>query len=107
MATNKVLLREIAPHVKLYRDAKTGIAWIEDGTCGLGYSCHSNIDSSGSVRGMKDRGYWEQKDRTIRSHGWIYNIDSLIVTSEYDEIARQHCQCGADHNRNHRTTVHA
>lgn len=93
----KQLIKEVAPYKKLYRDTRTGIAWIEDGTVGLGHSCHANIDETGSVRGMKARGYWGKNDRTVKSHGWIYNIDTLVVSSPEDEIARQHCRCGGKH----------
>ena len=94
MAKNKILIDTIRPHVKLYSDPKTGIAWVEDGTSGTGHSCHPNIDRTGSVRGMKSRGYWDKKDRTVRSHGWIYNIDKCVVSGDLDETARQHCNCG-------------
>ena len=83
------------PHLTLKRDDSTGIAWIEDTHCGLGHSCHANISVTGSVRGMKDRGYWGQKDRTVSSHGWIYNIDIFIATDDLDKIAADHCQCAA------------
>lgn len=96
----KQLLEEIAPHVKLYRCTRTGIAWVEDGTTGCGHSCHPSIDPTGSVAGMKKLGYWNKTDRTVRTHGFIYNIDILLADSdEYDEIARKHCQCGANHAR--------
>ena len=94
---SKTLIKEIRPYVELYRDNETGIAWVEDGTTGNGHSCHPNIDTSGSVRGMKQRGYWGKNDRTVRCHGFIYNIDRLVVTDELDEIARQHCRCGGKH----------
>lgn len=93
----KVLLKVIRPHVQLYRDPKTGIAWVEDGTTGNGHSCHPNISSTGSVRGMKSLGYWNKQDRTVRSHGWVYNIDHVAVSGELDKIACQHCQCGGRH----------
>lgn len=93
----KVRLMEVAPYKTLYRDTRSGIAWVEDGTAGVGHSCHANIDASGSVAGMKQRGYWRKTDRTVQSHGWIYNIDSLVVTDPEDEIARQHCRCGGKH----------
>lgn len=62
-----------------------------------GHSCHSNIDASGSVRGMRDRGYWGKRDRAVRSRGWIYNIDSLIVSGRLNEIAQAYCRCGGRH----------
>jgi hypothetical protein len=89
----KRLIKEIEPYVNLYINPKTGITWVENGSTGNGHSCHPNIDSSGSVRGMKILGYWRQDDRTVRSNGCIYNIDKLVVTDELDEIAAEYCQC--------------
>lgn len=94
----KELIEVVRPHVKAYRDPKTGIAWVEDGTTGTGYSCHPNIDASGSVRGMKQRGHWYKSDRTVRSHGFIYNIDRCVITSDLDEIANAYCRCGGVHH---------
>lgn len=95
----KQLLREIDPHFKLYSDPRTGIAWVENGHTGLGHSCHPSIDASGSIRGMKDRGWWGRRDRIVQSHGFKYNIDHLVVTpgDPLDELARQHCRCGGNH----------
>ena len=91
----KQFIRQIEEHVILYRDNKSGIAWIEDGKTGLEISAHSNIDSSGSVAGMKNLGYWGKKDRTIRSHGWIYNIDSFVCDkdNELEMIVADECRC--------------
>jgi len=93
----KELIKELAPYKELYRDSRTGIAWVEDGTSGIGHSCHPSIDASGSVAGMKRLGYWDKDVNTVRSHGFIYNVDSLVVSSPEDEIARQHCRCGGKH----------
>ena len=93
----KELIKALRPHVNLYRDPKSGIAWIEDGTSGTGHSCHPNISASGSVRGMKAKGYWYRNDRTVRSHGFIYNIDRCVIHSPYDEIANDYCRCGGVH----------
>ena len=100
MATrNRELLRDVNPHVHLYRDLKTGIAWVEDGYTGMGHSCHPNIAATGNVAGMKNLGYWDKTDQTVRSHGWIYNVSHVTVTDELDELARRHCRCGGNHNR--------
>jgi len=88
----------VRPHVRLYRDPKTGIAWVEDGTSGLGHTSHANISSTGSVRGMKQLGHWAKSDRMVRSHGWIYNIDTCVVTNDLDRIARDACRCGGRHD---------
>lgn len=95
----KVLLKQVTEHIALYRCSRTGIAWVEDGTTGSGHSAHANIDATGSVRGMKSRGYWRKDDRTVRTHGAIYNIDSAVVTDELDQLATDWCQCGGKHNR--------
>lgn len=89
------LVRKVEEHVNLYRDDKNGIAWIEDGRTGLGISVHSNIDSCGSISGMKALGYWGKKDRTARSHGWIYNIDSFVCDkdNEMEMIVADECMC--------------
>ena len=92
---SKQLIREIKPYTKLYRDDRTGIAWIEDGSTGCGHSAHANIDATGSVRGMKKLGYWRKEDRVIRSHGVAYNIDTLVISDMLDEIAAKECRCEA------------
>lgn len=88
-------IRDIGKYAHLYRDDKSGITWIEDGSTGIGYSVHSNIDATGSVRGMKHLGYWEKEDRTIRSHGFIYNIDSFICdpSNEFEALLAEECRC--------------
>ena len=97
----KELIREIRPHVSLYRDTSNGIAWIVDGEHGLGVSVHANIDSSGSVRGMRDRGYWGKEDRAVRSHGFVYNIDSFVCDpeDELEMIVAQECMCAGCQER--------
>ena len=86
-------LKTIREYVELYRDDRTGIAWIEDGKTGNGHSAHPNIDRTGSVRGMKARGYWRQDDRCIRAGGAIYNVDRLVVTDDLDKVVAEHCRC--------------
>ena len=95
----KQLVRKITDYAKLYIDDYNGISWIEDGNTGLGYSCHANISATGSVRGMKERGWWGKKDRCVRSHGFIYNIDTLIISSDFDKIAADTCECDACQER--------
>ena len=93
----KQLIKQIEEYVELYRDARTGIAWVENGKTGNEHSAHPNINATGSVKGMKKLGYWAKDARTVRCHGTIYNIDSFVVTDAYDDIARQYCQCGGVH----------
>ena len=98
----KQFIREIEPHRNLYRDNRSGIAWIEDGCTGLGISIHPNIDTSGSVRGMRHLGYWGRKDRVARSHGFIYNIDQICFDWDkgdpmraLEDIVANECRCQA------------
>lgn len=95
----KTLVKKLGEYVELHRDPATGIAWVEDGSTGMGHSAHPNIDASGSVMGMKKLGYWDKKARVVRSHGFIYNIDSLVITDAYDQIAADYCQCGGRHGK--------
>ena len=104
----KTLIREIRPYVKLYRDPKTGIAWIENGSTGTATSIHPNIASSGSVAGMKKRGYWGTNDRTVKSHGFIYNIDiPLPIRDDDDRAVLNTCNCGGAHERKSGATSRA
>lgn len=96
----KQLIREIDENRKLYRDDRIGIAWIEDGYTGCGISIHPNIDISGSVEGMKNLGYWGKEDRTVRNHGFIYNIDRVSFSWSKDNpyhdlelLVLNECKC--------------
>ena len=96
--SSRVFVQEVRPYVKLYRDPKTGVAWIEDGRSGTGLAAHPSIDATGSIRGMKDHGWWGKKDRTVRSHGFIYNIDQAAGgESADDKLVRNMCDCGGNH----------
>lgn len=44
---------------------------------------------------MKEQGYWKKKDRIVRSHGWAYNIDTLVIDGELDKIVADECRCQA------------
>lgn len=85
------------PNLSLKRDRKTGIARVEDRNCGLSYGPHANIDQSGSVQGMKAKGWWNKKARTARAFGFIYNIDTLSTPAEkpFALVAADHCCCVA------------
>jgi hypothetical protein len=85
---------DLAPHVRLIRHEASGIAAVADGHGGGFHTCHPNISATGSVRGMKDRGYWQRDARTVRAMGYIYNKDELVMSSEYDRLAALACRCG-------------
>ena len=88
-------VKKLAEYVELHRDRKTGIAWVANGTTGQGHSAHPNIDASGSITGMVKLGHWAKSDRKIRSHGFIYNIDRLVITDPLDQAAADACRCQA------------
>ena len=98
----KQFLRDVGEFKRLYIDSRTGIAWIADGSTGMCISVHPNIDITGSVRGMKNLGYWGKKDRTVRCNGFIYNIDHRSLSFEDDspygkleKIVLDECCCDA------------
>jgi len=93
----KELIKQIDEFTNLYRDTKSGIAWVTNGRTGGCHSAHPNIDASGSARGMKNLGYWKYNALVKRSHGTIYNVSVCSIHDELDEIARQHCDCGGNH----------
>lgn len=93
--SKKTFVREIEPYIELHKCNRTGIAWVENGKAGCGHSAHPNIDSTGSVSGMKKLGYWAEDAQTVKTNGAIYNIDRLVVTDKYDQIAADHCDCGS------------
>ncbi len=91
--STKTFIKEIKPYIELHRDEKTGIAWVDNGSTGNEHSAHPSIDVTGSVRGMKKMGYWQEDDITVRCHGAIYNVSKMIISDEYDQIAKDHCRC--------------
>jgi hypothetical protein len=96
----KIMVKKISENIAIYRCPATGITWVEDHCAGLRHSAHPNISNTGNVAGMRQRGW--NKDQTKQADGYIYNIDRLIITDPLDEIARQYCRCGGNHNLNKR-----
>lgn len=89
----KWLIKQISEYVELYRDDRTGIAWVENGSTGNEHSAHPNIDVTGSVKGMREQGYWGKYDTVIRCNGSYYNVSHKAVHDELDEIAATYCNC--------------
>lgn len=46
---------------------------------------------------MKNLGYWRKNDRIVRSHGFQYNIDTLVYNkdNELEQIVANECMCQA------------
>ena len=96
--SSKTLLRTVRPHVTLHRCPRTGLAWVEDRTTGTATSAHPNISATGSVRGMKDRGYWQRDAATLRTRGFIYNVSVTAPEStDDDRLALAECRCPGVH----------
>lgn len=97
----KNLICEVDQHHKLYRDSETGIAWMEDHSTGLGISVHANISDTGNVEGMRGRGHWGRNDRVVKSHGWYYNIDTLVcdLSNPNERLVAEACMCDSCRNR--------
>lgn len=87
------LIAHVGDWQDVYRNTNTGIAFVQDGNTGMRHSCHANISSGGSIRGMKEMGYWGKKDRTVKCNGYIYNVDTYVVTDKLDAVAAEYCQC--------------
>ena len=96
---SKRLIKNIKEYADLYIDDNTGIAWIENGTTGTENSVHSNIDVTGSIKGMKKLGYWKKDDKIVKSHGSYYNISTLVISDKLDEIVAEYCKCEECENR--------
>ena len=95
MAKTLEIIAHVGDFKDVYRNKTTGIAFVQDASSGCRYSCHSNIDITGSIRGMKSNGYWGKKDRCIKSNGYIYNIDTMIKSDTFEMIAADYCMCAA------------
>ena len=91
----KTFIKEIKKHANLYTCPRTGLAWIENGTTGTKHTLHANIYDSGSVRGMKQSGYWRKEDRTVKTNGFIYNVDTMCNddNEEFNFYLKKYCQC--------------
>jgi hypothetical protein len=93
-------VREIEPHVNLFRDPRNGIAWIENGRTGTSHSCHPSIDRTGNLTGMRKNGGWGNAT-VVQSHGFKYNVDSFVINKEdpFDLLVAQECQCSGCEKR--------
>ena len=93
----KKLINSLSPHIHLFQDSKTGLAFIEDGSSNT-ISVHPSIHKTGSIRGMKKLGYWGKTDKVVRVGSYSYNISIEANNgSELEKIVASHCQCGGKH----------
>ncbi len=89
-------IAQVRPYAVLERHVLKGIARIADGSSGTAASCHPNIDSSGSILGMRARGHWLRTDRIVTANGFHYNTSQLVLHSDDDRLAALACRCGGD-----------
>lgn len=76
----------------LFSNSRPTIVQITDGRSGTIHSAHPSIDATGSVAGMKARGYWRKHDNTIKVFGCIYNHSSLLIDYPLDKLC-YHLEC--------------
>lgn len=48
---------------------------------------------------MKQCGYWGKNDRTVRTHGFIYNIDHTLAGDLFSQAALTSCSCSGNHGQ--------
>lgn len=96
----KKRISDIAPHMHLFQDTITGIAFVEDGLHGMTRTLHPSIDVTGSATGMKKTGMWEKSDKVVKMRGFKYNIDTYVPDSDskINEALLTHCKCGGRHS---------
>jgi hypothetical protein len=97
--TNKKLVRAVGPTAKLFRDKKTGVAWVEDvqGNVTVTHAAHPRIEEPGRVSLMVKNGMWKKTDRVVKCGPAAYNIDVRACTTPLDYLAANACACGANH----------
>ncbi|GAB3975981.1 hypothetical protein GCM10028806_34760 [Spirosoma terrae] len=66
---------------------ENGIVQIQNGSVGLGFSAHPNIDKTGSVECMKALGRWGKHDRIKLAHGFYFNKTRVVITHKLDLLA--------------------
>ena len=42
-------------------------------------ACHPSIHYTGSVSGMKERGYWGKNDVCVKCGNYIYNLSIVLL----------------------------
>jgi hypothetical protein len=96
----KILVQEVTTSLKLYRDERTGVAWVEDLEGNLVLTPHPFIGKGDSIRTMKLRGIWKRDCRTAASHGLIHNISwcRTDLDNPLDVLAMRACRCGGVHH---------
>ena len=65
---------------------KKGIIGIKNYSQGFMNIAHPNIDSSGSVSGMKKLGYWGKTDKIEKVFGCNVNKSKIVISDEIDNF---------------------
>lgn len=92
----KQLIAKLDDNKTVYR-YKCGIAVIVINGDYYSHDCHPSIHKSGSIHGMKAKGYWGKDDVIVRAGDWLYNTSRFCCHDEFDRIAARFCRCGGNH----------
>lgn len=63
------------------------VTCIENGSVGIGHTAHSNIDVTGSIKGMKSKGFWGKHDLIVKERGFYYNMSMVVIGDDLDALA--------------------
>lgn len=91
-----MLIREIGPRVRLYRDAETGVAWIQDEKNNV-ISAHPFIGyfENISPETLVNLHIWGRSDRIVNVNGRFFNTDICDTDDKLMAITAEECRCKA------------
>lgn len=78
---------------KIYRNIKTGIAFVDDTEHGVIWSCHPMLSSDASIQMTRVNGIWKKEASIARNNGFIFNVDELDIVNPYNRLMLNYCEC--------------
>jgi hypothetical protein len=101
----KKYVRKIEPHIDLYKDTRTGLAWAKNSKTGRVISVHPFISARESSKGMLSAGFWSRKDKLITTYGRTFNVSVFNCKDRVEAIIADTCECEACKKRKHQQAV--
>lgn len=62
------------------------ICTIWNESLGMEHCAHPNIDKTGSVKGMKSRGFWREEDKIYSKGGYHFNMSKVTFSDDLDRL---------------------